>query len=248
MNLGGGTHHAGREPGPRLLPVQRRRRSRVARAARGAAPRPGARRRLRRPPGRRHGGAARRRPGHVHAVPARRRELPVQARPSDLDVDLPHGHRRRRATSMRSRLRSTGPSRPPGRSSSFFLAGADPWEGDRLGRLALTKAGLAARDALVLDAAAAAGAPVASCSPAATRRTSATRSRSTWRPRARSPPAVRASWSDPPRRARRRTAAPRASMSSLKRSRSPLTRRSTTPSSVADLLDRRPRARSRAGA
>ncbi len=33
----------------------------------------------------------------------------------------------------------------------FFLAGADPWEGDRLGRLALTKAGLAARDTLVLD-------------------------------------------------------------------------------------------------
>ena len=32
-----------------------------------------------------------------------------------------------------------------------FLAGADPWEGDALGRLALTKAGLRARDALVLD-------------------------------------------------------------------------------------------------
>ncbi|MBO9533462.1 MAG: histone deacetylase [Solirubrobacteraceae bacterium] len=33
----------------------------------------------------------------------------------------------------------------------IFLAGADPWEGDRLGRLALTKSGLAARDAMVLD-------------------------------------------------------------------------------------------------
>jgi acetoin utilization deacetylase AcuC-like enzyme len=44
-----------------------------------------------------------------------------------------------------------------------FLAGADPWEGDRLGLLALTKAGLAARDAVVLDAAAAAGAPVCVC-------------------------------------------------------------------------------------
>jgi acetoin utilization deacetylase AcuC-like enzyme len=42
----------------------------------------------------------------------------------------------------------------------FFLAGADPWEGDRLGRLALTKAGLRARDALVLDTAERAGAPV----------------------------------------------------------------------------------------
>jgi acetoin utilization deacetylase AcuC-like enzyme len=42
----------------------------------------------------------------------------------------------------------------------FFLAGADPWEGDRLGRLALTKAGLRARDAVVLDAAQRAGASV----------------------------------------------------------------------------------------
>src|SRR4051795_6856555 len=42
----------------------------------------------------------------------------------------------------------------------FFLAGADPWEGDRLGRLALTKAGLRARAALVPDPAARIGAPV----------------------------------------------------------------------------------------
>jgi acetoin utilization deacetylase AcuC-like enzyme len=42
----------------------------------------------------------------------------------------------------------------------FFLAGADPWEGDRLGRLALTKAGLRSRDELVLDTADRIGAPV----------------------------------------------------------------------------------------
>src|SRR3954447_17123884 len=42
----------------------------------------------------------------------------------------------------------------------FFLAGADPWEGDRLRRLALAKAGLRARDALVLDTAGRIGAPV----------------------------------------------------------------------------------------
>jgi acetoin utilization deacetylase AcuC-like enzyme len=35
--------------------------------------------------------------------------------------------------------------------TAFYLAGADPWAGDRLGKLALTKAGLRARDALVLD-------------------------------------------------------------------------------------------------
>ena len=33
----------------------------------------------------------------------------------------------------------------------FYLAGADPWEGDRRGRLALTKEGLRRRDRLVLE-------------------------------------------------------------------------------------------------
>jgi acetoin utilization deacetylase AcuC-like enzyme len=40
------------------------------------------------------------------------------------------------------------------------LAGADPYEGDRLGRLALTKRGLRERDVLVRDALAQAGVPV----------------------------------------------------------------------------------------
>jgi acetoin utilization deacetylase AcuC-like enzyme len=43
---------------------------------------------------------------------------------------------------------------------AFYLAGADPWEGDRLGRLSLTKAGLRARDELVLDRLLATGAAV----------------------------------------------------------------------------------------
>ena len=43
---------------------------------------------------------------------------------------------------------------------AFYLAGADPWHGDRLGRLALTKAGLRARDELVLDRLREAGAAV----------------------------------------------------------------------------------------
>jgi acetoin utilization deacetylase AcuC-like enzyme len=42
-----------------------------------------------------------------------------------------------------------------------YLAGADPYEGDRLGRLALTLDGLAQRDRAVLDAAKARGLPVA---------------------------------------------------------------------------------------
>jgi acetoin utilization deacetylase AcuC-like enzyme len=44
---------------------------------------------------------------------------------------------------------------------AIYLAGADPFVGDRLGRLALTKAGLAQRDAMVLDALQEAGVPVA---------------------------------------------------------------------------------------
>ena len=56
--------------------------------------------------------------------------------------------------------RWTSRSRARGPDFAFYLAGADPWEGDRLGRLALTKAGLRARDELVLDRLLGAGAPV----------------------------------------------------------------------------------------
>ncbi len=43
----------------------------------------------------------------------------------------------------------------------FYVAGADPFEGDRLGRLAVSKDGLARRDDLVFEACAGAGVPVA---------------------------------------------------------------------------------------
>lgn len=43
----------------------------------------------------------------------------------------------------------------------FYVAGADPFEGDRLGRLAVSKGGLARRDELVFEACAGAGVPVA---------------------------------------------------------------------------------------
>jgi acetoin utilization deacetylase AcuC-like enzyme len=42
----------------------------------------------------------------------------------------------------------------------FFLAGADPHEGDRLGRMKLSFAGLERRDALVLQACREVGLPV----------------------------------------------------------------------------------------
>jgi len=44
---------------------------------------------------------------------------------------------------------------------AFYLAGADPHEGDRLGRLKLSYEGLARRDLRVLDALAERGIPVA---------------------------------------------------------------------------------------
>lgn len=44
---------------------------------------------------------------------------------------------------------------------AIYLAGADPFEGDRLGRLALSKAGLEARDRMVFDLCRSAGLPVA---------------------------------------------------------------------------------------
>jgi acetoin utilization deacetylase AcuC-like enzyme len=43
----------------------------------------------------------------------------------------------------------------------LYIAGADPYEGDRLGRLGLTKAGLLARDRMVLAAARGTATPVA---------------------------------------------------------------------------------------
>ena len=44
---------------------------------------------------------------------------------------------------------------------AIFLAGADPYEGDKLGRLSVTKGGLAERDRIVLEACRDAGLPVA---------------------------------------------------------------------------------------
>lgn len=79
---------------------------------------------------------------------------PFRRATSDLDVDLRDGVGDDEYLEVLGRaLDGVG-----GADLVFFLAAADPWEGDRLGRLALTKRGLAARDAAVLDRAAAWGA------------------------------------------------------------------------------------------
>lgn len=89
-----------------------------------------------------------------------RRNFPFRKARSDLDVELDDG------TGDAAYLAALRPAleralercRP---ELAIYLAGADPYVGDRYGRLALTKAGLAARDRLVLDALAARRIPVA---------------------------------------------------------------------------------------
>jgi acetoin utilization deacetylase AcuC-like enzyme len=87
------------------------------------------------------------------------RNYPFKRVPGDLDVDLPDGTGDDRylaelARALPEALRRARPE------LGFVLAGADPYEGDRLGRLSLTKAGLRERDMLVRDAFARAGVPV----------------------------------------------------------------------------------------
>ena len=87
------------------------------------------------------------------------RNYPFQRVASDLDVDLATGTGDDRyLEALDEALDFAIPRAEP--ELAFFLAGADPWTGDRLGRLALTKAGLRARDELVLDRLRAAGASV----------------------------------------------------------------------------------------
>ena len=90
-----------------------------------------------------------------------RAQLPLHPHPVDLDVELPAGtgdadYLAALAAALAAAWASFGPP-----DLVLYLAGADPREGDGLGRLALSKAGLAARDALVLDHALAGGSPVA---------------------------------------------------------------------------------------
>jgi acetoin utilization deacetylase AcuC-like enzyme len=85
---------------------------------------------------------------------------PFKKESSDLDVALPDGtgddaylHVLHDALAQLSRRFDA--------DLIIYLAGADPHEGDRLGRLKLTASGLAARDRMVLDHAHRSGIPVA---------------------------------------------------------------------------------------
>jgi acetoin utilization deacetylase AcuC-like enzyme len=88
------------------------------------------------------------------------RNFPLRKHPGSLDVPLEDGtgdeeYLERLAAAVGESFARAGTD------LVFYIAGADPYEGDRLGRLRLTKQGLLARDRLVLDAARQAGAPTA---------------------------------------------------------------------------------------
>ena len=82
------------------------------------------------------------------------RNFPFRKEASDLDVALPDGCRDAEyLAALDAALDELWHRHAPGAPGLvFYLAGADPHEGDRLGRLKLTAAGLAARDRLVFDA------------------------------------------------------------------------------------------------
>jgi acetoin utilization deacetylase AcuC-like enzyme len=88
--------------------------------------------------------------------------FPFRKSPGDLDVGLPDGcddaaYLDALVPALEEVWRRTA-AHPPG--LAFYVSGADPHEGDRLGRLKLSFGGLARRDALVLDALRARGIPV----------------------------------------------------------------------------------------
>jgi acetoin utilization deacetylase AcuC-like enzyme len=87
------------------------------------------------------------------------RNYPFRRVPGDLEVELPDdtGDDRYLAELEGVLPEAIRRSRP---ELCFVLAGADPYAGDRLGRLALTKQGLVARDVLVRDTLAGSGVPV----------------------------------------------------------------------------------------
>ena len=77
------------------------------------------------------------------------RNYPFQRIPSDLDLELASGMEDDEYLFELNGALDVALAGGP-YDIAFYLAGADPWEGDRLGRLSLTKPGLRARDELVL--------------------------------------------------------------------------------------------------
>jgi acetoin utilization deacetylase AcuC-like enzyme len=88
------------------------------------------------------------------------KNFPFRKQPSDIDVELPDGCRDDAyIDALDGALDAMWLRTQP--ELVFYLAGADPHEGDRLGRLKLTSAGLAERDRRVFEACRARGIAVA---------------------------------------------------------------------------------------
>jgi acetoin utilization deacetylase AcuC-like enzyme len=85
---------------------------------------------------------------------------PFDKEASDLDIELPDraGDEEYLAALERGVCTALSAAQP---DLAIYLAGADPYQGDRLGRLDLTKSGLATRDRMVLELCRAADVPVA---------------------------------------------------------------------------------------
>jgi len=150
MNLGGGTHHAGRDAGGGYCVFND-----VAVAARRAQARGDAARVLVIDLDVHQGnGTAAIFAGDptvftlsLHGA----KNFPFRKQPSSLDVDLPDACGDAAYLDALDRALAEAARRFPAPDLAFYLAGADPHEGDRLGRLKLSSAALAARDARVFE-------------------------------------------------------------------------------------------------
>ncbi|MGQ9910411.1 MAG: histone deacetylase family protein [Candidatus Flexifilum sp.] len=88
------------------------------------------------------------------------KNFPFDKERSDLDIELPDGTTDERYLTLveegaRRALAAAGAD------LAIYLAGADPYHRDRLGRMAVSREGLAQRDRLIFDLCRAAGVPVA---------------------------------------------------------------------------------------
>lgn len=92
----------------------------------------------------------------IHAA----NNFPFEKEASDLDIELPDGTGDHDYLDALEKgvCRALSAAQP---DLAIYLAGADPHEGDRLGRLRLTKGGLAVRDQVVFELCGTAGVPVA---------------------------------------------------------------------------------------
>lgn len=88
------------------------------------------------------------------------RNFPARKVPGDIDVPLPDGTDDNAYLTALTQHLPTALDRANA-DLAIYLAGADPYEGDRLGRLAVTKDGLAERDRFVFEQCRERGLPVA---------------------------------------------------------------------------------------